>query len=139
MAQDIQPKQGIAGTPIVTDVVATPPQNETSTFSSFGPLIALLIIIFVVILGGLYLWGSMLTVEDLAPAPQASQTLEQRLPLAPEVSQTNTDIQMLGTISTSDDISAIDADIENTKLDALDSELSPMESEVNTFETQVAK
>lgn len=77
MDLEIQPEQNTANTPIVLETAG--PQHERNTLSSVGPVIALIIIIFVVILGGLYLWGSMLSVEDLAPAPQTIKIPEQRV------------------------------------------------------------
>ena len=90
-----------------------------------GPILGVLLIVLVIILGGLYLWGATLD-QQVATAPK--QNIENN---EPETPRANADAQILGTVSSSDSLEAIETDLESTNLDTLDSELAEMEREIN--------
>lgn len=88
-----------------------------------GIVIGLLIIAGAVLVGGLYLWGSMLN----QPAPQEPIPENHE----PETPRADADIQILSTVSSSDDISAIEADLNSTNLDNLDQETALIDNDLN--------
>ena len=104
--------------------------------SHLGPVLGVLIVILVLILGGLYLWGSTLVNETL-PERYAEDLPQPRMPsaeIAPEPTPGNADaradVNALETVSTSDEIDAIEADLEATDLDSLDAELDAIDAEL---------
>jgi len=81
----------------------TTPNNE----SSAGPVIGTVIILAVIVLGGLYFWGQR---ADSEPAMTEEQVQEQ--------------VNMIQEQSTSDATADIEADLNATDIDGLDSELN---------------
>jgi hypothetical protein len=91
-----------------------------------APILGALIVILVLILGGLYLWGAMLAEE--------ARTLEEAPPIIndePETPRAEVDRQIMNTVSSSDDLGAIEADLVGTSLDSLDTELNTLTEELN--------
>lgn len=88
-----------------------------------GPVLALIILALLIILGGLYLWGSSLSKEDVLFEPPTVNN-------EPETPRAIADLQILETVSSSDEIGAIEADIMSTNLDGLDTEMSLVEAEL---------
>ncbi len=82
-----------------------PPRNETSV----GPVIGIVIIVIIIILGGLYFWGSR--VNDTMINDEAL-------------------IDSLSVQGTSDEIADIDADLVGTNLEGLDADLSSIDTEL---------
>ncbi|HEX4799208.1 MAG TPA: hypothetical protein VFV22_01590 [Candidatus Paceibacterota bacterium] len=95
-------------------------QNTTSP-THHGPVLGLLVIILVVILGGLYLWGSILNTQE----PVAPQVINNE----PETPRAEADIEISRTLSSSDEIDAIETDIVNTNLDSIDADIQAMDIE----------
>jgi len=96
--------------------------QESKQPSFLGITLGLLIIALVVILGGLYLWGEELQKQatplpDEVTRPTAEENNE------PESNNAEADVQVLETLSTSDEIAAIEADLESTNLDTLTNDL----------------
>lgn len=90
----------------------------------YGPLIGIIIIITLLVVGGFYLWGAQI----------ADRALDGELEESTEDPMT----QMLKEQSSSDDVSAIENDLEATSADNLDAELNDIESELEgEFELQV--
>ncbi len=90
-----------------------------------GPILGVLVIILALILGGLYLWGSMLgESENQARVERVMPNNE------PETPRAEADKQIMGTVSSSDEISAIEADLYSTNLDGLDGELEQIKIEL---------
>lgn len=104
------------------EVHLTPESEEGHT--SRGIIIGVLIIILVIILGGLYLWGRTLSQPEITPPPA-------RVNNEPETPRAETDVEILETVSSSDEISAIESDLDSTNLDSLDSELESIEAELD--------
>lgn len=102
------------------DIVNTPIQNmvaDTQKDSTVGPLIGSIVIILIVIVGGLYFWGALITnkkaeirntdlLEEQADALEIEQAAQQ---------------------STSTDIGSIEADLNATNVDGLDGDISDID------------
>ncbi|MCB9816587.1 hypothetical protein H6786_04300 [Candidatus Nomurabacteria bacterium] len=96
-----------------------------------GPILAMLVALLIVILGGMYYWLS--TMNQPAPAPVAP-VVERPTPEEnnePESTTAEAQTEVLTTVSTSDEISAIEADLESTDLDSLDAELDAIDAELD--------
>lgn len=106
--QEIQDTDEKIRTPI-QDLVSSTQQNST-----VGPLVGSIIIIALIIVGGLYFFGSLIQAQK--NQIEVEQTLEEQNE-AREVEQTV--IQ-----SDSDDVTAIEADLQATNIDQLDQNLT---------------
>ena len=104
------------------------PESEKS---SMGIILGVLIVILVLILGGLYLWGTTLQQATPEPTPAAVERPTAEENNEPESTNAEADVETLETVSTSDEIEAIEADLEATDLDALDAELQAIEAELD--------
>ena len=95
--------------------------------SFVGITLGLLILMLVVILGGLYLWSVELVKQSqITPlSPTTRPTAEENN--EPESSNAEADVQILNTMSTSDEIGAIEADLGSTNLDSITNELSAID------------
>ena len=90
-----------------------------------GAVLGLLVVVLVLIVGGLYLWGSMIAKnENQARVERVIPNNE------PETVRAITDRQILDTTSASVEIDAIYADLESTNLNDLDSELASIDIEM---------
>ncbi len=90
-----------------------------------APVLGALIVILVLILGGLYLWGAMLAEE--ARVIETPPIINDE----PETPRAEVDRQIMNTVSSSDDLGAIEADLIGTSLDSLDTELNTLEQELD--------
>lgn len=115
--------------------MANEPQNsapegtihDDAQHAHVGPVLGILIVVLILILGGLYLWGSMLQENT------ALETTERTLPNnEPETPRAQADQDILMTTSSSVEIEAIYADLESTNLNDLDSELDTIDTEMRT-------
>ncbi len=86
--------------------------------SSIGSIIGTIIIIAVIILAGLYFWGKR--IEESKAKEKLLQEAAQQTPQNTEP----TEAMKIKAVSGSDDLNSIEADLNNTKLDGLDSELN---------------
>lgn len=105
-------------------------EQNTETYtetneSHLGPILAVLLIVLVLILGGLYLWGAQLS-KDMGTTPQSTRVNNE-----PETTRAEADTAIFSTVSTSNTIGAIEADLMSTNLDELDTEINAIEAEVN--------
>ena len=93
-----------------------------------GPLLAVLVLVLLIILGGLYYWFATLEGTQ-APTPTVTRPpVEQNF--EPETPTATAQTEVLEVMSTSDEIEAIEADIEATNLDSLDAELQAIDAEL---------
>jgi len=90
-----------------------------------GPILGVLVIVLALILGGLYLWGSML--EESENQARVEKVIPNN---EPETSRAVADKQIMGTVSSSDEIAAIEADLLSTNLEGLDAELDQIKIEI---------
>jgi hypothetical protein len=106
-----------------TNMNDTPSPFIGQTSLARGIIIGLLVIVVVILLCALYIWGSMLGGPDTEPfVPPANNE--------PETPRADADIQILRTVSSSDELSAIESDLESTNLDSLDKELELIENDL---------
>ena len=107
-----------------TPDTTTPISFTEKHHAHLGPILGVLVIVLVLILGGLFLWGGFLakTVPPGQPNPINNE---------PETLRAQTDTQILGTMSPSDDLAAIETDIGSTNLDSLDTDLTAVDNELN--------
>ncbi len=82
------------------------PENREGS----GPIIGTIIILLVIVLGGLYFWSTR-TRDGQAASPETSTTSDASL-------------EAVGTQSSSDDAASIEADLNATNIDSVDSGLS---------------
>ena len=102
----------------------------TEHHNRVGLILGLLIVLLVLILGGLYLWYS----AAFAPTPIAQPEGERfvpEMPNEPEMQNADAEVQKLNTVSTSNEIEAIEADIESTDLEQMDAELNSIDAELD--------
>lgn len=95
-----------------------------------GPILVLLVALLLAVLGGMFYWFTMLDNDGpiLSPTvlrPTAEQNRE------PESTGARAQAEAMGIVSTSDEIPAIEADVESTNLDSLDAELDAIEAELD--------
>ncbi len=93
--------------------------------SHVGPILAVLIIMLIIIFGGLYLWGGMLSNTGVAPIEDVIINDE------PETPRAVADTKILETLSPSDELDAIEADLGSTNLDSIDTDLTAIDVEFN--------
>lgn len=88
-----------------------------------GIVIGLSIIGIALTIGLFYLWGGMTAHKEVS-------TFTPPRNAEPETPRADADIQILRTVSGSDEISSIEADLLSTNLDALDRELELIENDL---------
>lgn len=94
--------------------------------SHLGVILGVLIVVLMLILGGLYLWSTSL--QEQAPVitpdvqrPTAEENNE------PESNNAEADAQVLETTSPSDEVDAIEADIQSSNIDTVDSDMQALD------------
>ncbi len=96
----------------------------------FAPMIlGTLIVLLLLVLGGLYYWHSIITQAPIVTSVSGRPTEEQNQ--EPESETARAQEQALEVMSTSDELYAIEADIEGTNLETLESELNAIDAELN--------
>ena len=110
------------------DKALTMPSSFTEVHHHhLGPVLAVMLVILALILGGLYLWGSTL-VEPEVNSAKAQRVIPNN---EPETRRANADAKILETVSSSDELSAIEADLMSTNLGSLDADLNAAERELD--------
>ena len=105
------------------------PTPATEQKSISGLIIVLLFLLLLLILGGLYYWSTFLNQPiTTAPAPTRPTAAENQ---EPESTTARARTENLDVISTSNELDAIEADVESTNLDDLDAELSAIDAELD--------
>lgn len=102
--------------------------TEESSSVVNGPLLFSLAILLIVILGGMYFWFSTLDTAPAPTTPTERPTAEQNN--EPESTTAEAQTETMLTTSTSDEIGAIESDIEATNLESLDAELEAIDAEL---------
>jgi uncharacterized protein HemX len=105
--------------------------GKSKDTTHLGIILGILIVLLVLILGGLYLWGT--TLQNI-PEIQEVQRPADEENNEPESTTAEAQVQALETVSTSNEIDAIEADIESTNLDELDAELEAIDAEMEASE-----
>lgn len=96
-----------------------------------GPVILMLGLLLLAVLVGLVLWFTNLNSTPAAPVPAPVERPTDEENNEPESTTAEAQTDNLETVSTSDEISAIEADIEATDIEALDAELEAIEAELD--------
>jgi len=84
-----------------------------------GPVIGIIVIIVLVIFGGLYLWGGILSQKAMTPEEILNEE--------------DTQLTELQTQGTSDEVADIEADLGTTDLEGIDAELEEIEQEFESL------
>lgn len=95
-----------------------------------APVLVVLTIILLAILGGLGYWYYLVTTMPLLEPVPTRPTAEQNR--EPESDTVRARTEASTVVSTSDEITALEADIEATNLDDLDTEMNAIEAELNS-------
>ena len=95
----------------------------------FAPMIlGTLIILLLLVLAGLYYWHDLITQSPIVTSISNRPTEEQNQ--EPESTTARAQTDAMESLSTSDEIPALEADIEGTNLETLDSELNAIDAEL---------
>jgi hypothetical protein len=95
-----------------------------------GPIIVMLFLILVAILGGLYYWYTIvMSTPVVQPITDIRPTTEQNQ--EPETTTANAQTQAMDVVSTSDELSAIEADVASTDLTSIETDLNTMDTNVD--------
>lgn len=95
-----------------------------------GGVIAVLAILLVAILAGIFYWyktSTQVIVVDDTPLRPTLETNKE-----PETTTATAQVESFTVMSTSDELNAIEADVESTNLDSLETELQQIEIELET-------
>ena len=111
-----------------TDLPDTEPTKQSIVN---GPLLFTLGILLLVILAGLFYWYTTILnqpqeveVEEVTrPTPEENNE--------PESTTAEAEVETMGAVSTSDELSAIESDLEGTMLDEIDAEINAIEAELD--------
>lgn len=110
---------------IDTGKMHIPEQNLLrSHHNHMGFILAALILLLAVIFGGLFLWGVMLRESTPAHTSQLPVNNE------PRTIDAKTNAETLRTMSTSDEIPAIEEDLHNTSFDTLTNDVDQADKEL---------
>lgn len=94
-----------------------------------GPIVVLLGVILLAILGGLYYWYyTVMSIQIIEPVVQTRPTAEENN--EPESTTAEARTSTMNVVSTSDEIDAIEADVQSTNLNDLDIELNAIDAEL---------
>ncbi len=113
--------------PIKTENELAEPLHTESIAN--GPILVLLVVLLLAILGGMYRWFVLLD-NDL-PAIQAGLRPSAEENNEPESTSAEARAEAMGVVSNSNEIPAIESDIESTELDSLESDLNAIEAELD--------
>lgn len=94
--------------------------------SHAGPVLAVLVLLLLLVFGGLYIWGRMLQTEIPQPESPLPPNNE------PETPRSQADVQILDTVSSSDDLGAIESDLQSTNFGDIDTDLEIIGNELDT-------
>lgn len=132
-------KKNMSQEPIMTE-----DSNESGTSQSFTPMtkpsedtpsylglaIGILIVLLALVLIGLYMWSQLMVATPPEAVPNTTRpTAEENN--EPESTTAEAQAETLQIVSTSDELSAIEADLSATNLDDLDAELNAIDAELN--------
>ncbi len=107
---------------ISTDADDTQPQNSS------GVVIFILFAILAAVLVGMYFWYEASTTIPQTTNEASRPTLEENK--EPETTTATAQTESFNAMSTSDEITAIEADLESTDLDNLEAEMLQIEAEL---------
>ncbi len=116
--------------PASSDYSAAAPDSASGRMIS-GPIIILLVLVLLTILGGLYYWYyTVMNTPLIEPEKTIRPTAEENNEPESTTAEARTDA--METVSTSDELDAIEADIESTNFTELDAEMNAIEAELES-------
>ena len=98
----------------------------TTKHSHVVPIIGVIIIMLILMLGGLVFWGGQLEKQkndQIVETPIVNNE--------PETVRAEADTKILETLSPSDELDAIEADLGSTNMDSLDTDLTTIDTELD--------
>lgn len=135
----MEPDNNTPQAPDLSDVEMKLPENlqhvpatEDARSPLSGAVIAILILVLLAVLGGLYLWFTQL-MPPTNPTPVLVPAVERPTPEAnnePESTTAKAAVETQQALSTSDELIAIEADLLSTDLESLESELDAIDAEL---------
>lgn len=111
--------------PVSNTPVSNPPFNNTpqqpvsENKSSIGSIIGTIIIIAIIILGGLYFWGKRIDEARMKEGLVSNEQTENAI-----AEDDNMEANAIMSVTSSDDLNSIEADLKATNLDNLGAELN---------------
>ncbi len=93
-----------------------------------GIVLGVLIVLLAIVLGGLYMWSQTFTAETNPTQTFVQSTTEQND--KPENTDAETNVSTPQPSNNSDELSAIENDLDNTNFDSLDAEMTSIEAEL---------
>lgn len=97
-----------------------------------GPLLTILALLLILVFGGLYYWSTTFTTPESPPAPTVERPTAEEND-EPESTTAEAQTEMIeAALSSSDEISAIEADLEATDLISMEAEMNALEAELDT-------
>lgn len=119
--------QKMQQTPVEVESPAPAPAKSSS---SFGPVFGIIIIVILIVLAGFYFWGASLQ-NQIMPAQQNEQATTTQAAEAPQQATETVSTDVGTPLSSSDDLSAIESDLNSTDLNNLDAEMNSIDSDLN--------
>lgn len=89
--------------------------------NTVGPVVGTIVIVAVLVIGGLYYWGAQLNKQSAVDESLTAEDI---------TAAVDTSTEALGIQSTSDEVTAIEDDLDLTDLDDLDAELGNIDVEL---------
>ncbi len=106
---------------------STTQENPVPHSAANGPVIVMLAVLMIIVLGAMFFWAMQLNKPAVVVPEITRPTAEQNN--EPESTTAEAQTDSMGVVSSSDEIDAINADLESTNLDSLDAELGAIEAE----------
>lgn len=103
-------------------------RNHEDAPSYLGIVLGVLIVILICILGGLYMWSETLKKNELKPiVPESTRpTAEENN--EPESTNAEAEVETLNTLSPSNELEAIEADLQNTQIPEPEADLNAVDA-----------
>lgn len=98
-----------------------PQEQNTPQGSTLGPVVGTIIIVAVLVIGGLYYWGAQLNKQAIVDETLTGEEI---------AAEVDTSTEALGVQGTSDEVTAIEDDLDLTDLSDLDAELGNIDAEL---------
>lgn len=93
-----------------------------------GPIIVVLAVLLLGVLGGMYYWFTVMQEEPIiVPEVSRPTPVENN---EPESTTAEAQTDGMGVVSSSDELDAINADLESTNMESLDAEIGAIEAEL---------
>lgn len=125
--------QNLETGPIIDTEEMRMPVTGKIHHSHLGPILGVLLILLVIVATGLYIWGGQLFEEQAMVQEQVPAIPNNE----PETPRAEADQQILETLSSSNEIDAIEADVMSTNLDSIDTDLNTVDQElINALSTE---